>query len=214
MGNKKLSRHPFKWMMYGGQKVRIDKEISNLLAGMWRLNIGTINSCQAVCSQHCSHKTKIKYSKSGEVLFDHNKTKSCYDRIWIAFDNSKSLERFLNIISKYEKTQEDKVNMYDLIVGCAGKNILKNGKFDYWKPDSNNWEYNYPLINQGVLMCERKIKNSFQNLGGPKYIYIWEEGACKNNNFKVQPQVTFPRKHLSYVEEKIKLFLKKKAKSK
>jgi hypothetical protein len=46
---------------------------------------------------------------------------------------------------------------------------------------------------------------------------MWIDDGCKKNNFIMSPQLTFPREHLSYVEERIELALsklKKKEKSK
>ena len=36
---------------------------------------------------------------------------------------------------------------------------------------------------------------------------VWEEDHCTDNDFNLQPQLWFPRKHLPYVEERIRLAL-------
>lgn len=174
----KDGRHPFKWLTYEGQKVRIDEDIAPLLSDMWKLGIKTYNSCQATRSNNC---------------YTHKTTKECSKFVWIVFETSKDIERFYNYIAVWEETKiniED-FNMYERILGW-GYGIDPHGV----------WYLSATMDNEGVEgHWKRKGKGK-----GNSYS-IWEEDACKINKFNLLPQLWIPRKHLSYVEERIKLAL-------
>lgn len=194
-------RHKFKWMVYKGRKIRIDRDIAPLLSNMWELGIGTTNCCQAVCARSCKHKTKITKYKDGSSLYSKIKTRDCKDRVWIVFDSARSFEKFLNVVAVYEKWKRDKPEgMYEHIQGFT----LKSHPHDVWEV--------IPYFdNLGVMYHEERMPltkaNGFPK--GRKTIGILVEDSCKKNQFKMMPQLWFPRKHLEYVEERIRLALDK-----
>lgn len=174
----KSGRHPFKWLKYEGQKVRIDKDIAPLLSGMWKLGIYTTNSCQAtyhwtICSR---------------------KTKECKEFVWIVFETAKDIERFYDYVAVWEPLSDigSGFNMYEKMSGIG-----------YGLEPHSVW---YVLARMDNLGVEGHWK---RNGKGKNNSYtVWEEDGCKKNQFVLQPQLWFPRKHLSYVEERIKLALK------
>jgi hypothetical protein len=201
----KDGRHKFKWRTYKGHKVRIDEDLVSLIDKMWALGIGTRSCCQEHCSFSCAHKwTTTKY-KDGTSYSRHNKTKSCYNNVWMCFETSKDAEKFYNIVAEYVHDSwkdENKSSMYNLMscdrfVACAGK------KFKY---PIDSWQWSFLLENNGVE----------GHFGRPKWgnkrstVEMWIEDGCKKNNFIIVPQITFPRKHIKHVEERLQLALNKK----
>lgn len=206
---KKSGRHPFKWMVYEGEKIRIDRDIVPLLSKMWEYGIHTTNSCQGVCSrEYCKHKVVVKKLKNGNLYDKVLRTKNCGDRIWIAFASARDMERFYNLVAVYEKWRRGQPDsMYEKINGWAGRDVVKGGKFKFER-NSDNWEVQLHMPNEGVLGHWIEIPNGFPNES--KFITVWEEDECPRNNFRIQPQIWFPRKHLSYVMEKIELAVNRK----
>lgn len=208
---KKIMHHPFKWMMYDGQKVRIDKDIAPLLDSMWKLGIHTTSSCQAVCSRKCKHKFKIKNLKGGVHFREKVLTPNCKDRIWIAFAGARDMERFYNLVVVYEKWEWGKRDtMYDLINGWAGHDIKKHGKFVRYQPSPDNWETIHSMPNLGIRCHVERFPNNIP--GEHKYYYAFVEDDCPKNKFRMQPQIQFPRKHLGYVVERLNKALERKKK--
>lgn len=203
-----MDRHPFHWLISPqGDRVRIDREIAPLLTKMWQLGIRTTNSCQEHCSPTCPHKPKkIKYS-DGSVLYTHTKTKSCGNRIWIVFETAKSLEKFYNYVAvwaPYAKKGEPFASpeMHDIY-----HDIVDNCSQKYY-PDS--WERRDYICNWGIELSSKRIPATQASGEKVKTIGILTEVGCKKNNFKIMPQLYIPRKHLSYVEERLDIALKKK----
>lgn len=94
-GKRKDGRHPFKWLLFKGEKVRIDRDIVPLIKMMWELGIETSSCCQSDCP--CPPKT--------------HRTKYCDNYIWIAFQASKDLERFYDVVAEWI-LPEDNDSMY------------------------------------------------------------------------------------------------------
>lgn len=202
----KNGRHHFKWMLYQGQKIRIDRDIVPLLTSMWELGIGTTNSCQGVCSRNC-HKVTHTKLKDGTIYSDYKRTADCKSRIWIAFDSAKSLERFTNLVAVYEKDNRD--SMYELINGWSSHDEWKRGKFRCI-PNPDNWEHIHHMPNLGVRFHVERFPNNIPS--EPKYYHAYVDDDCPRNNFRMEPQIKFPRKHLSYVMERLNLALQRKGK--
>jgi len=198
INSKSNGKHSFKWMKYKNEKIRIDKDIAPLIQTMWDLGIHTSNCCQGVCSKNCSHKTKHATLKDGGILSEKIKTSECGNRIWIVFSSAKDMEKFYNLVAVYEKNNN---GMYDLINGWAGRNISKSGKFIRYQPSKDNWEVIHYMPNLGVNLHLKRVKNNATK--NPKYYYILDEEKCKKNKFVLRPQITFPRKHLDYVIERL-----------
>jgi predicted transposase YbfD/YdcC len=192
--------HKYKWMYYKDSKVRIDRDIAPLLSKMWELGIETYNACQAMCSRSCKHTKKVKKYKDGTSLSYHTKTKHCYDRVWIAFESARALEKFLNIVSVYEKNSDG--SMYDHIQGYSAH-----------EHPHDAWASLLVLENLGIQYHEERtpIPKRWWKRNSKTYGCIVEDG-CKKNNFRVAPQLWFPRKHLVYVEERLQLAIDKKIK--
>lgn len=185
----KLGRHRAKLLEYDGRRVRIDEEIAPMIQSMWKLGIKTSNSCQGACSFECDHKIKKHpVAKDGSQYFEKIKTKHCRDCIWLVFESTKDAELFYNCVAEYVKGYEPSMYM----------NI--NG-FDRKKNARDVWILDCSARNNGVLgrwskATRNGVRNTYQT---------WEEDRCETNNFIIEPQLTFPRKHLQYVEKRLKL---------
>jgi hypothetical protein len=190
----KSGRHPFKWMLYQDTKVAIDRDIAPLLSKMWSLGIKTTNSCQGHCSFNCNHKTKSSKDKDGITFTRPILTSNCHQFVWLAFDSAKDVERLYNLVAEYSKDNNSTYNR----MSCD--RFVGGGKFQ--RP-IENWELNFYLDNRGVE----------GHWGRPKWgnkrstVLMWVEDECKKNNFVISPQLTFPRKDLSYVEARLQLAL-------
>lgn len=195
-----MNKHKQKRINFKGQKILIDEEIAPLLRKMWRLGIITNGSCQASCNFNCKHKYKKKHLKDGRVYSAKIKTKNCHNNIWIVFATAKDIELFYNIVAEYcpdtfyhKDFYKNKDKMYCKMHGSAIK---------------DNWALSYSLYNNGV-------EGHFgrPTINGKRNTYsLWMEDGCGENNFIVQPQLTFPRAHLKYVEERLDLELKRNKK--
>lgn len=187
-------RHPFKILSYNGRKVWIDEDIAPLLSNMWKLGIRTWNSCQGMCSFKCAHKVKIKKLKNGITNYTNIRTKECGKFVWLVFDRAEDLELFYNLVAEPKDFDNEK-SMYGQV------------------ESPNIWSIKYPMRNHGISGHWGR-----PNWGGKRSTQMmWIDDGCKKNNFIMSPQLTFPREHLSYVEERIELALsklKKKEKSK
>lgn len=193
MKTKNRSRHPYKWFVYNGRNIRIDKEIAPLISKMWKLGILTISSCQAVCSFNCIHKNINKLNKkTKEIHTTIIPTKHCYNNVWIAFDSCLDIELFYDIVAKYDSKND---SMYSKI---------KNFSFFKKKFISENWSCIFPIKNLGIKGHWGRPTINGKRLSSQ----VWIEDRCKKNDFCIQPQLTFPRKHLPYVEERLDLAIK------
>ncbi len=200
----KDGRHRFRWMTYDGYKVRIDRDIAPLIEKMWKLGIRTTNSCQAHCNFNCSHKIKVHpVAKDGTQFFETIKTKHCNNNVWLAFESVREVEKLYNIVAEYD-TKEG--SMYELMSCDRGLFTRGQKKSKYRKDDS--WAFTFIFFNNGVRgHFGRPTEN------GKRLPYeIWIEDGCGKNNFVLSPQITFPRKHLSYVEHRLDLEIKKRKK--
>lgn len=192
----KDGRHKFKWLTYEGQKVRIDADIAPLLTSLWTLGIKTTNSCHAQCSFTCGHKTKTTKLEDGGYCLSPIKTKDCDNNVWIAFESIQDLEKFFNLVAKYDTSRG---SMYELM-NCD-LFVQTTGKYNYTK---DAWAFSFYMRNMGLL----------GHFGRPMWRgkrmkhEVWIEDGCGKNHFRVQPQLTFPRKHLPYIEAQLQLALK------
>ncbi len=185
LGAPMNKRHPFKWLIYNGERIPIDRDIVPLIAGIWKLGIKTTSCCQAHCSLVCNHKRNSRY----EII----PTKHCHDNVWIAFETVKDMERLFDVVAQYDDSDG---SMYDLM-SCDNSMSYRK------KQPKDCWAFDFYMRNDGVKgHWGRPIIN-----GKRSSQQLWIDDGCEENGFVVQPQLTFPRKHLSYVEERIKLAL-------
>lgn len=197
----KDGRHKAKILTYDGVKVRIDKEIAPLLSNMWKMGIRTVNSCQAHCSFKCDHKIKKHpKDKEGYTFYESLWTDHCQDCIWLVFEHALDIELFYNIVAEYLPYEKEAGTMYAHIQG-----------HDFKKNPRDVWSVQSSMRNYGV---EGHFDYGMSPSGKREKYKTWHEDSCKNNIFILQPQLTFPRKHLAYVEAKIKEALKTKPKKK
>lgn len=201
MKNKDGS-HKFKWRTYKGNKVRIDEDLVSLIDSMWALGIGTTNCCQEQCSFNCAHLYKYKKYKNGTTHSSIIATKHCYDNVWMCFETAKDAEKFYNIVAEYipdSCKDENKSSMYNLMSCDRGVGDT------YKKAGTDRWAWHFLLRNYGVE----------GHFGRPTYkgkretYDMWIEDGCKENDFILSPQITFPRKHLKYVEDRLQLAVDK-----
>lgn len=192
------THHKYKWLTYKGGRVQIDRDIAPLLSNMWKLGIGTSNSCQAQCSFVCKHKHKIEKTSDGQEFWDIVDTKNCYNNVWLAFESTKDVERFNNYVAEYATGR-------DTMYACMSCDMFVNTDGGKLRP-KDSWAYSFLLRNQGVQRHFGRPmigkKRSTQEM--------WVEDGCKKNNFVMKPQITFPRIHLPYVEARIQSALDKK----
>src|SRR5271167_696960 len=106
--------HKGKMLDYRGRKVKIDAEIVPLISKLWRLEIDTQSSCQAICDYHCKHKVSVE--KKGKWTIDTivSRNPNCFDRIWIMFPAAEDFCRFLDFVAVYDT---GKRSMYQSIIG-------------------------------------------------------------------------------------------------
>lgn len=199
----KDGRHPFKWLTFDGRKVRIDEDIAPLLSKMWKLGIRTTNSCQAQCNFVCKHKYKtIKY-KNGTSFTSHNKTKTCYNSVWLAFETVSDIELFYNIVSEYHP--DDDNSMYSKM-SCD--RFVPTGPSNKYRHGTEGWSFHFLMSNVGT-----KGHWGRPNWGGKRStVQMWIEDGCDKCEFILQPQITFPRTHIEYVEGRLNQALKRKKK--
>jgi len=199
----KDGRHRFKWKTYDGEKIRIDRQIAPLLEKMWALGIRTTNCCQASCNFNCNHKIKAHpVDEDGCQFFETIETKDCYNNIWIAFESARELEKFYNIVAEYSEKDE---SMYHLM-SCDRQLYTKGQKRSKYR-SKDSWAFIFIFFNNGVKgHFGRPVEN------GKRLSYnVWIEDGCDHNDFVLSPQITFPQKHLAYVEQRLNLALAKKA---
>lgn len=185
-------RHLYKTLKFNGEKVRIDEEIAPLLSKMWKLGINTNACCQAHCRFECKHKVKVHPEKDGRTFFETIRNKNCLSHIWISFDTAFDVEMFYNYVAEYVKN--DIGTMYGFINGYNQKEY-----------PNDVWRMIFIPRNYGV---ERHFGRPTFN-GKRSTQEMWMEDGCKKNDFVMNPQLTFPRKHLQYVEERLDLALKR-----
>lgn len=184
--------HKCKILIYRGERIRIDREIAPLISKMWKLGINTTNCCQAHCLTSCKHTD----------------TNSCKQYMWLCFETAVDAEKFYNFVAVYEKDNSE--SMYDKIgvfptIGDRGA-----------PPDSDRWRMEVYTQNLGIhLHEERVVINEAEKKYFPRHhktYGVLVEDYCKKNNFIFMPQLFIPRKHLSYLEERLDLALVKKRK--
>jgi len=104
--------HRGKYLRYNGYRVRIDEDIAELMQLIWDRGIGTHGCCQACCSHSCTVcRTPIN------DVSKWKKGSNCNKKIWIAFDSATSLEKFLNVVAKFELSKGKEDIFYDAIQG-------------------------------------------------------------------------------------------------
>lgn len=197
-------RHQFKWMKFDGVSVRIDKDIASLLSKMWKLGIRTTNSCHGSCSFMCKHKYIVRKSKHGDY-YKPVPTKDCHDSVWLAFESSFDVELLYNIVAEYPGNEDDGT-MYSKM--CCGRFVTTKGSKFRRSPEG--WAFMFLLENNGVSgHWGRPVFN-----GRRSTQEMWIEDGCERNDFVIQPQITFPRAHIKWVEDKLDLALKRKRQKK
>lgn len=194
-------RHHTKILPFRDRKVRVDVAIAPMLSKMWKLNINTFSSCQANCSFICDHKMKAHpKDENGMQHFEKIPGKNCRNNIWLAFETCGDLERLLNVVAEYD---EKDGSMYHKM-GCD-RFINRNDHRTQYTP-KDAWQYHFYMGNAGVQGHWGRpmwgTKRSTQE--------CWIEDGCEENNFVIQPQLTFPQKHLQYVESRLDLALGQK----
>lgn len=203
MKASKNGRHPFKWMKYDGRNVRIDKDIATLLSKMWKLGIHTTNSCQANCSFACNHKLKTTKYKNGTSYTKKIKTKNCHNNVWLAFDSVKDVELLYNLLAEYVPYSNKNYNTSMYHKMSCDLFIRENDR-----PTLDGWCFRFYMCNRGT----------YGHWGRPKWgskrstCVMWVEDGCDKNDFVMEPQITFPRTHLQYVESRLDIALTKKKK--
>jgi len=187
----KDGRHHFKWMTYQGKKIRIDKDIAPLMTLLWRFGIETTNSCHAMCRLNCTHKyVKRMDPKYGDMVMYPIKEEHCGQYAWLVFNSVADLEHLFNLVAEYG------TEMYDLM-GCGG-HLLGRGKTRYKVP-LDKWIYSFNLENRGVQgHWGRPMIN-----GKRSTQEMWTDDGCEENQFVLTPQVTFPRKHIAYLVQRL-----------
>lgn len=202
----KDGRHTFKWLTYKGRKVRIDEEIAPLISKMWKLGIGTQCCCQEYCNFNCNHKYVTRTDKKTKEKYTAVvPTKHCHNNVWIYFESSSDVERLYDIVAEYDPKHSDG-SMYDKM-SCDSVLRTEKSKFN---PLKEGWSFIFVMTNLGVDgHFGRPIFD-----GKRSTCEMWIEDGCKKNNFYIQPQLTFPRKHISYLEERLDLAIKKMTRKK
>lgn len=195
----KLGRHHYKRFEYDGRTIAIDTELATLLPNMWQLGIRTAGCCQAECCYSCKHDWTETKQKDGTTLCTHPPTDHCKDHVWIIFEAIRDYEQFLNAVAVYEPyPEEEKASptMYELV--CSTQ---KCGKSHYYTGNNDRWEVHFRPENDGVAgHWKRHTRN-----GKRDGFAMWSEDTCTKNDFRIQANLHFPRKHLSYVEKRIQL---------
>ncbi len=185
-----FEQHKGKTLTFRGEKVKIDEDIAPLISNLWKLGIMTTNSCQGQCSFKCNHKVKVHpKDKKGCTYYESLWTKHCQDNIWIVFEHAVDVEKFYNIVAEY--VENDQGTMYHKMRGGGGPR--------------DRWCLNFYPRNLGIQ--HRVGRPTINGYRSTQLLYI--EDGCKKNDFVMMPQLTFPHKHLSYVEERIALAIKK-----
>lgn len=110
-GIKIMLAHRGKYLRYDGYRVRIDEDIAELMQLLWDKGIGTVGCCQATCRHSC-RACKTPWNDSSKWKDGPN----CNKDIWVAFDTSDSLEKFLNIIAKFEMPIKKQDSFYMALI--------------------------------------------------------------------------------------------------
>lgn len=192
-------RHKTKVLFLKGKRVLVDEDIVPLVSKLWKCNINTTNSCQEHCSFTCEHKWQVVKYPDGDCL-EPIVTKHCYNNVWLAFESSTDVERLYNIVAEYDTSFSDE-SMYGKM-SCD--RMVQTGQTNY-RHSLDGWAFNFVMHNNGA----------FGHWGRPKIngkrstFQVWVDDGCTKNDFVIQPQLTFPRKHISYIESRIDLVLKK-----
>ncbi len=165
--------HRGTFIKFDNFNIKIDKKLCGLINNLWELGIRTVSSCEGSCGFLCKHKWKQKRNKKESYSY-HTVTKQCYTYVWLVFEQIKDYEKFLNIVCDYNDP------IYN--------NILERAEKKYQK---DNWSIRVLHENYGVKYRTNKAKD------------LWIEDGCVKNNIIMKLQLTFPQKHLSYVEKRI-----------
>lgn len=178
---------------YGKYRVKIDKDISHMISLMWKLGIDTSNSCQAACAYDC----KCRYKNGG----NEKKRAGCNNHVWIAFPSSRELEKFMNIVAKFEPTNDKhEWTMYDHVQG-------------YGRPCGEpSWLFSFAMSNHGEKKVIKKGYFDKPTVHGhlegtkakkQKSFGYFDTVGCGRNNFRVEPQLHFQRQYLEYVVKRL-----------
>src|SRR5271166_182818 len=196
-------QHKYTTLTFRKQKVHIDKDIAPMVSKMWKLGINTTNSCQAQCSFVCKHKVKVHpKNKHGTQFFETIETKSCNNNVWLAFESSADVELLYNIVAEYDNDDDHFNNGMYHKMSCD--RFVQTAEAKYRHP-VDGWAFGFLMSNTGV-----NYRHGYRKWGstGSKILCRIPTG-CKKNNFVIQPQITFPRAHMSYVESRLDLALNK-----
>lgn len=192
--------HKTKYINFNNKRFIIDAEIAPLISNIWKLDIKTTSCCQGHCAPSCNHKTKIIKNLDNSATIEKIKGKHCNNYVQICFASGTDFEKFLDIVAEYEKDAEE--GMY--------YNIDRS--FAISKSPTDRWEMVPFFDNRGIELITKRFpieedqKHCFPK--NHKTYGAFVEIGCKQNDFRLMPQLYFPRKHLKYVEDKIKLALK------
>lgn len=193
--------HKTKLLTYKGRKVRIDVKIAPLLSKLWKLGIQTTNSCQADCSFLCKHKYVTSKTKDGSEFDEPIRTKHCQNSVWLCFESSKDVEKLYNIVAEYTDKRGDEAMYHKM----SADRFVRTSESNF-RGSPDGWSFIFFMRNAGV---KGHFGRPTRNKKRSTYL-MWMEDGCKKNNFVIEPQLTFPHKHLSYVEDKLDLALAKK----
>jgi hypothetical protein len=147
----RTTRHPQVHVKHGPWEADIDVEIAPLIKELWRAGVATVLSCQ------------------------DNQA----DRVWIAFDSSEDLARFLDIVGEYE---EGEGTLYDRIQSADDHTT---------RPDRGGWWYS---LWPSDLACDEDDDHDE------------EADEWLGPQFAVSLSVRFPRADLPTVLQRLKQF--------
>lgn len=193
----KDGRHHFKWAITPqGFNARIDKDIFLLCNLMWSLGIKTTNSCHSHCNFTCKHKRNSK----GYII----PTKNCYSNVWLAFESCKDVEKLYNLVAEYEPDNKKQLHTGTMYDKMSCDRFVSTRGCAY--ASKEGWAFSFLMHNLGVQgHWGRPIFN-----GKRSTQEMWVEDGCKKNKFVIQPQITFPRAHIPYVENRLFQALERK----
>ncbi len=97
--------HKARYVVINGIRTRIDANIAELIIGLMRVGIKTVNSCGAGCGGWCRRK-HVCVGKCG-TFFKRRMTKLCRESVWLIFETPDDASRFLNIV--YRESDPEKL---------------------------------------------------------------------------------------------------------
>ena len=193
--------HKTKSIEFNGELIEIDEKIAPLILKMWKLGIITNGCCQSHCRPHCNHKwKKIEYDDNS-TYYKKILTRDCHKYIWISFNHAVDIEKFYNYVGEYNERYD---SMYSKMHGQCYKGRNKN----------SNWILDILPINRGekkIIIREPASKADCMAKGA--FVERYESIGCNNNKFNMMIQLSFPKRHLAYVEKRLDLALSRKNKN-